>query len=375
MSVTLREKPIKQGKEKSLYLDYYPPIRNPRTGVLTRREFLGIYIVANPKTKPEKSLNDEKLAKANGIRGLREMDIINERFDFIDKDKNKQDFLKYIDEFSKKSGSKNYKFVYKHFYNFMNGVCTIADMTPEIANGYREYLLTTKSIRNKIKPKLNINSALSYFDGFRAILNQAYKDKVLTYNVNDFVDHGHKEETQREFLTTEEVIKLYETPCEDDVLKRACLFSCLTGIRYSDIEKLVWSEIQLTDTNEPFIRFRQKKTGGLERMPISIEALELCGNSGESTDKVFKDLIYSNTQTYMKVWLVLAGITRHITFHCFRHTYATLQLEADTDIYTVSKMLGHRELKTTQIYAHLLDKKKRDTTTKISLKRTKNINS
>ena len=374
MSVTLREKPIKQGKEKSLYLDYYPAIRNPRTGALTRREFLGIYILSNPKTKADKALNEEKIAKANGLRGVREMDIINEKYDFIDKDKNKQDFLKYMDEYSKKSGSKNYKFVYKHFFNYMNGKCSIGDVTPEIANGYREYLLTTKSIRKKTKPKLNTNSALSYFDLFRTILTHAYKDKILTTNINDFVDSGKKEETERDFLSIEELVTLYETPCEDDVLKRVCLFSCLTGLRYSDIEKLIWGEIQTDGDTDTVIRFRQKKTGGVERMPISLEALELCGERGDASDIVFKGLIYANTQTYMKVWLVLAGITRRITFHCFRHTYATLQLEADTDIYTVSKMLGHRAIRTTQIYAHLLDKKKRDTTTKISLKRIKDIN-
>ena len=82
---------------------------------------------------------------------------------------------------------------------------------------------------------------------------------------------------------------------------------------------------------------------------ISLEALELCGEWG--TGKVFKGLTRSMTHHPLKQWIAEAGIIKHITFHCFRHTYATLQLANGTDIYTVSKMLGHTNVKTTQIYA------------------------
>jgi site-specific recombinase XerD len=96
-----------------------------------------------------------------------------------------------------------------------------------------------------------------------------------------------------------------------------------------------------------------------------VEALELCGEPGEG--KVFKGLIRSMAQDHLKKWILQAGITKHITFHCFRHTYATLQIAAGTDIYTVSKMLTHRNVTTTQIYADLVSEKKRETTNKIRL--------
>ena len=70
----------------------------------------------------------------------------------------------------------------------------------------------------------------------------------------------------------------------------------------------------------------------------------------------------------LKQWLSDAGITKHVTFHCFRHTFATLQIAAGTDIYTVSKMLTHRNVSTTQIYAELVNEKKRESANKISLK-------
>ena len=70
----------------------------------------------------------------------------------------------------------------------------------------------------------------------------------------------------------------------------------------------------------------------------------------------------------LKHWLAEAGIGKQVTFHCFRHTFATLQIAAGTDIYTVSKMLTHRNVSTTQIYAELVNEKKRESANRISLK-------
>ena len=83
---------------------------------------------------------------------------------------------------------------------------------------------------------------------------------------------------------------------------------------------------------------------------------------------VYEGLIYSAyLNVHLKQWILRAGITKDITFHCFRHTFATLQLSHGTDIYTVSKMLGHRELKTTQIYAKIINQTYREAADKIKL--------
>lgn len=372
MSVTLREKPIKGGKEKSLYLDFYPAIKNPRTGKLTRREFLGIYVQSKPITAAEKELVKEKKAKAEAFRGLRELEVINEKYNFIDKTRNKQSFLNYFNEVAKKK-DKSWQISYQYFQNYTNGICSVGDVTPELANGFREYLLKAKLLRNDYGKIIKNNTALAYYGKFRALLKEAYKQKLLDSNVNDFIDSIKEEETEREFITLEELQTLAETPCDVPILKQASLFSCLTGLRYSDIEKLIWDEIRLDVADDPVIRFRQKKTKGLETMPISKEALELCGERLTPTDKVFNGFTYKLTQTSLKRWILKAGIHRNITFHCFRHTYATLQLEANTDIYTIQKMLGHRKIETTMVYAKLLDEKKKQTTNKISLKRNINL--
>lgn len=369
MSVTLREKLIKGGEQKSLYLDFYPEIRNPRTNKVTRREFLGIYVHTRPANENERALNKEKRAKAEAIRGLREMQIINKIYNFIDKDRDKQSFLEYFKETARIKNNQTWQVAYIHFSKYTKNSCTMREVTPKLANGFREYLLTVKNIRHETGEVLRQNTAVAYYGKFRALLKLAYKEQLLSENVNDFIEGIKIEETEREFITLEELRKLAETECEVEVFRNAALFSCLTGLRYSDIEKLTWGEIRLDVAGDAIIRFRQKKTKGLETMPISQEAMELCGERKNNTDKVFDGFKYAMTQTILKRWLLSAGIFRNVTFHSFRHTYATLQLEADTDIYTIQKMLGHRKIETTMQYAKLLDVKKKQTTNKISLKR------
>ncbi|MEZ4856754.1 MAG: site-specific integrase [Gelidibacter sp.] len=146
------------------------------------------------------------------------------------------------------------------------------------------------------------------------------------------------------------------------------IFSALTGLRWSDIEKLLWSEIQHSKEMGYYIRFRQKKTKGAETLPISEQARELLGEAGKPEAKVFEGLHYSAwSNLKLQQWMLKAGITKNITFHCARHTYATLQLTLGTDIYTVSKLLGHKELRTTQIYAKVIDDKKKEAANRIQL--------
>lgn len=103
-------------------------------------------------------------------------------------------------------------------------------------------------------------------------------------------------------------------------------------------------------------------------LPISEQAIQLLGERKDGKQKVFDGLTYSAySNKHLFQWIGAAGITKDITFHCFRHTFATLQLSKGTDIYTVSKMLGHRELKTTQVYAKIIDQTKRAAADKIQL--------
>ncbi|WP_394991179.1 site-specific integrase, partial [Emticicia sp.] len=202
----------------------------------------------------------------------------------------------------------------------------------------------------------------------KAALKQAFKDGMLQTDLNAKIEPIKTAETQRNFLTIEELNSLVRTECQNVLLKRAALFSALTGLRHSDIQKLTWSELEYIEGNGYFIQFKQQKTKGVEMMPISEQAFSLLGERKKPTDKVFDGLEYSAYQNkFLYQWITAAGISKDITFHCFRHTFATLQLSKGTDIYTVSKMLGHRELKTTQIYAKIIDETKRKAADSIQL--------
>lgn len=176
-----------------------------------------------------------------------------------------------------------------------------------------------------------------------------------------------KRDTHKEFLTLDEVKMLAATPCKHDVLKRAALFSCLTGLRISDIQKLHWEEISRSSDGGWWMRIRTEKTETDATLPISDEALELCGEM-RNEGVVFAGLRRCMIQHPLQAWIKAAGIRKHITFHCFRHTFATLQIALGTDIYTVSKMLTHKSVATTQIYADLVNSKKRESANRISLK-------
>ena len=361
--VFLRQRKLNSGKI-TLYLDYYPPLRDPVTQDRVFRDYLGIYLVDNPKFAIEKEANKEKLRQANAIRSERELAIIRGQFNFLDKHKQKMDFLAY---FRKKLESKDQKWirVYDHFKNYCHGKCLMSDITVPFCEGFREYLLKAKHLKNE-SMDLSQNSAAGYWSTFRGCLKIAYHEKMLKENVNDFLESISGTSSRREYLTLEEVRQLANTPCDVPDLKNASLFSCLTGLRISDILALDWSNIVKAQDGGWCIRIRTEKTDTEATLPLTDEAYKLCGK--RSTGPVFKNLKRYNTHAPLKEWVEAAGITKHITFHCFRHTFATLQVNEGTDIYTVSHLLTHANVGTTQIYADIVDKSMRDAVERIKIK-------
>ncbi len=361
--VTLRSKAISQGRE-SLFLEYYPPLRCRSTMKLVHKEYLGIYIFQTPKNEIQRKYNEEMKIKAEGIKAIRIQSIINEEFGFLDKDKLKGDFLAFFRDIALAKGTKWWG-TYQHFHIFVNGKCTFGELDVDLVRRFGEYLENANLIKFP-KRKMKQNSIAGYFSTFRALLKVCYRDKLIRENINDFLDKIEYEETKREFLTLEELKLLADTPCDMPMLRQAAIFSCFTGLRISDILQLKWEHIQQSTDGGWWIRIRTEKTETEATLPVSDEALEFCGPRG--TGLVFPGLKYSTTQHPLQRWIKRAGITKHITFHCFRHTYATLQIAMGTDIFTLSKMLTHKNVSTTQIYADLVNAKKRESANKISLK-------
>ena len=127
---------------------------------------------------------------------------------------------------------------------------------------------------------------------------------------------------------------------------------------------MTWSELKGSAGNYS-IQFLVDKTGSAEFLPISDQAYNLLGQPKEG--KVFVGLKYHNVDTILPEWIKEAGLNKHVTFHWFRHTFATLQLLFGTDIVTLSKLLGHKDIKTTMIYVKIVDKLKRDASHRIKL--------
>ncbi|MBG6188047.1 tyrosine-type recombinase/integrase [Flavobacterium sp. CAN_S2] len=377
INVTLRKRTLPSGRI-TLYLDFFPPIYNTKARKFSRREYLSLFLVPKPKSAIEKALNSENLYKAeiicaNRFNEVNKPQIYNpfEMEQLRLKEIGEKSFLQYIKLVAEQKTGNNgdiWTYAIIHFENFLkNEDILIQDIDVTVIEDFREYLLKAKCIRKKGK-FLAQNTALTYFNKIKATLRKAYKKGLLQTDVNSAIESIKEQESQRNFLTMEEAVRLFKTPCKKEIVKRVSLFSLLTGMRYSDISKLTWEEVQYSKSEGYYIRFKQQKTDRPVTLPISQEAFELLGEKEAQSKRVFYNLKKWDVDRLLPIWVKDASIEKHITFHCFRHTYATLQMAAGTDIFTVSKMLGHKNIKTTQIYTKIIDEKKRETINKISFK-------
>lgn len=372
--IRLRRRVIKNGNT-SLYLDIYV---NGRRSY----EYLKLYLVPERNTK-DKERNRETLQLAEAIKSKRIVDLQNGRFGFEDAQRlniSVIDYFQTVVDRLKLTGSPsygNFLSALSHFKIFCKQrKPTFADINEKFAQDWIEYLSTARRLNthkeqqktdNKDMPLLSKNARAMYWMKFKSVISRAVKDKIIDKNPCNYIEGMSGEQTERVFLTVDELRQMIDVECRNPIAKRAFLFSCLTGLRKSDIERLTWGDLSRV---EGFwrITFRQKKTGGLMYLDISDEAREIIGERGQhkDADLIFKGFYYSDKTNYaLREWANDAGIHKHLTFHSARHTFALLLLNESEDIYTVSKLLGHASVKTTQIYAHILDQKKREAVMKI----------
>lgn len=360
MTIKVRQRKPKDGQIR-LFLDIYDPkAKKQRTN-----KTLDLFLYENPSPTQRKS-NKETLEAAERIRSKMTVERAYDNNDLAGlniKEKSNIDFIDFFREETEKRYNSlnnygNWDSVHKYLQKFCPDGIAINQVDAKWLEDFKYFL--QYNARTKSNTKLSQNSLYSYFNKVKACLKQAYREELITKNPSDRVRSFKQGEVQREFLSFEELQKIAKVDCEIPQLKTAFLFSCLTGIRWSDINNLSWNDLQYSDSKSHwFVRFRQQKTKGVETLPISNQARELIGEIGDPDERIFKGLKYSAYHNWkLQQWVMKAGINKTITFHCGRHTYATLQLTNGTDIYTVSKLLGHRELKTTQVYAKIIDDKK-----------------
>jgi len=331
MSVKLREKKKANGNI-TLYLDIYH--RGKR-----EYEFLNLWLTKNRES------NKEVMRLAEDIRSKRQLELSASNYQITPHFKSKVNYIEYFTNMSK-GNIRGWKSTLIHLRNFSGDTLFFSAIDEKWLVSFQKYLLNVVSK----------NSAQTYFNKIKASLNRAKRDKLIPTNPAENIDNIKGEEVERVYFTYDEIKKLSDTPSDREEVKRGFLFACFTGLRLSDIKRLQWKHIK-----DGQITIRIKKTGTPEYLPISNSASKFLGQRGAESDPVFKmmkgeDAIWEALQRWKKA----AGIEKHISFHVSRHTFATLALTSGVDLYTVSKLLGHTNIKNTQIYAKIIDQKKKD---------------
>jgi integrase len=359
-AVKIRKREIANGNQ-SLYLDIY--WKGERT-----YEHLNLFISADGGRTAER-VNKETLMLADQIRAQRLIDLQSGKYK-IQQTKGQASFIQYFEQLTKERMNSygnwgNWNGALKHIKTFTKGKdVKFVDVDEDWLVKFKHFLLTEKL--NKCDTTLSQNSCYSYYNKVKAALRQAFEERYINDNPAARIRGIKQGETTREFLSLEEIKAVSAKPCRVKKLKEAFLFSVLTGLRWSDIMKLTWSEVRGSNKEGWHLRFQQQKTKQFETLPINAQARELLGETGKPDERVFVGLKYSAyTNVALNQWMMSAGIHRNITFHCGRHTHATLLLSSGVDIYTVSKMLGHKHLQTTEIYTRVTNIKKNEAMAKL----------
>jgi integrase len=362
MGVILRHKKISQGRV-SLYLDIY---HNKRRWY----EFIDIHINATRPTPEDKA---SKLL-ANEIKIKRQHELIIENHGLIDKQKKQADFVRFFESWitAKKTNTNLSATLYqlKRFTGKQS--IPIVKVTTKWLKDFETFLLKTVSE----------NTALSYLKNVNGALNELIRRQVIIHNPWHAVPHNErlkKKDTIRTAWTIDQLRKLANTASNIETqFKQAYFFACFSGLRWSDVNQLAWNNIVQKDVNgktEWFIHFEQQKTGAVEYLPLSDQAVEILKERGllskslNDTDYIFPKVketdshrkpVQGRMNYALKKWAKAAGLEwKRMRFHTGRHSYATNLIEATNgDIYSVSKLLGHKSIQTTQIYAQVRDRVK-----------------
>ena len=345
--VSIRYKEKTNGM-KSVYLQFYPGIRNSK-GEIVKYEFLNLEVYSNPKTKAQRLFNKTIEEISESIRCQRYIQIVKRDYNFLGKDNLEGDFLEYFHRNADFHGPK-FEAARLHFEEFCDHSCKFKDLSPSLCEKYRFYILHDKHLANCDK-SIKHNTASSYFNVFLNIVKLAFKDNIIPDDyTKDVRPIKWNHDINKDYLTVEEIQLLEQMKYDKHPqLPQACLFSIYTGLRRSDILDLKWEHF-VRRGNHVYIEKKIVKTEMFVRLPLSRDALRIIGKR-KKEGTVFTELTISILNIHVKRWLELANIRKHITFHCFRHTYAMMLTEKGISTNIISSLLCHKKLSSTQVYS------------------------
>ncbi|MCQ2238793.1 MAG: site-specific integrase [Bacteroidaceae bacterium] len=350
--VSIRYKNKSNGM-KSVYLQFYPGINNIK-GEIVKYEFLSLEMYSKPKTKAQREFNRNIMEVAESIKCQRFLQIIRHDYSFLAKDCLDGDFLEYFHKNADYHGPK-FESARLHFELFCNNSCKFRDLSASLCEKYRYHLLHDKWLTDTDRTIAH-NTASSYFNVFISMVKLAYRDNIISEDfTKDIKPIKWNHITHKEYLTPEEMFMLESIPYrKHPQLPTACLFSMHTGLRRSDILDLKWEHF-VKRRNRIYIEKVIQKTGFFVSLPLSDDALRIIGKIKDK-GPVFADLTVSILNIHIRKWLECSTITKHITFHSFRHTFAMMLTENGTPINIVAMLLGHRQLSSTQAYSKVTRK-------------------
>ena len=348
--ITLRKRPMKDGGY-SLCLDYM-------IDGVRRRESLKLYLVPE-KTRLDRAKNNDTLYVAQTIRAKRILELQNKRAGIAKKVKDMLlvDYLKDQYEAYMSRGQEAYAHNLSHLTIWIKKF----GKSVSLQTIDKEYVIALVAFMRK--EGLQEGTISMYFQILNTSLNTAYRAGLLPENPIKRLERKekpHMPESCREYLTLAELRTLIDTPCSHESAKQAFLFACFTGLRLSDIETLDWKEIRKTDDGWQVLA-RMHKNRKIIYVPLTANAIAWLPSPVLEEGKIWSLLSRPKLRAAIAKWVKDAGIGKHITFHSSRHTYATLLLTYGANIYTVSSLLGHSSVNTTQIYAKIVDENKRKT--------------
>jgi integrase len=343
--IKLRYRILEHGR-KSFYLDIF--FKGTR-----KREFLNLYI--NPDTSRAEAKRIEAIAEQ--LRTRKEETLLAGYYGYTPNLSSNLTLGEYYKAIEEEKDMNMYTNSLKHIQKFQPTPIPLISVNSAWVSSFKDYLE---------RQNLGINSIATYLNALKAVLNRAVREDLIIKNpFNIPIKTQFREKV---FLNEDEVIKISKVKKlteKQEQSRLAFLFACFSGLRISDLKKLKWSNL---DIKRRKISLIQVKTSDYVYLPLAETCIGILKKLQKTSEYVFPFISGVQTQTYdfhLKAIIKKAGINKNVTSHTARHTFATMALTRGVDLYTVSKILGHSDIKVTQVYAKIIDSKKDEAINKL----------